>query len=602
MFRLARYLKYFKKEIIIGPFFKLLEAIFELIVPLVMASVIDIGIKTGDKIYVLQRGGIILILGAIGLIFALICQYSAARASQGVGTKVRNDLFAHINTLSHGELDQLGTNSLITVITNDVNQIQLAVAMLIRLVVRAPFLVIGATAMAMVLDLKLSLIFLAVAPIVSLLLFIIMKKSIPFYRIRQKVLDKISLITRENLTGARVIRAFSRQEKEERRFEDANEEVAEIATRVGKLSAILSPATFTVMNIAVIAIIWFGGMRVDAGSLTQGEIIALVNYLTQISIALVVVANLVIIFTKASASAARINKIFDTKSSLTEGVYQEDIGEISNSSSIEDNFSNLSNREMEYDKLNSVPQFSLRQVSFAYPGSEENALEDINVDIMKGEMIGIIGGTGSGKSTLVNLLPRLYDVTKGEVLMNGIPLKNYSFESLRKQFGIAPQKSVLFYGSIADNLRVAKVDATEEEFTKAIEIAQAKEFVEQMPDQYETMIMQGGKNLSGGQRQRLTIARALVGSPKVLILDDSVSALDFATDAKLRIALRENCKGMTIFIVSQRAGSIKHADKIIVMDEGRMVGVGKHNELLQCCEVYKEICLSQLSSEEVNRR
>ena len=580
MFRLARYLMYFKKEVMIGPFFKLLEAIFELIVPLVMASVIDIGIKTGDKIYVLQRGGIILILGAIGLIFALICQYSAARASQGVGTKVRNDLFAHINTLSHGELDQIGTNSLITVITNDVNQIQLAVAMLIRLVVRAPFLVIGATAMAMVLDLKLSLIFLAVAPIVSLLLFIIMKKSIPFYRIRQKVLDKISLITRENLTGARVIRAFSRQEKEERRFEDANEEVAEIAIRVGKLSAVLSPATFTVMNIAVIAIIWFGGMRVDAGSLTQGEIIALVNYLTQISIALVVVANLVIIFTKASASAARINKIFDTKSSLLEGVYQE----------------------FEEDKINSVPQFSLRQVSFAYPGSEENALEDINVDFMKGEMIGIIGGTGSGKTTLVNLLPRLYDVTRGEILMNGIPLKNYSFETLRRQFGIAPQKSVLFYGSIVDNLRVAKEKATEKEITKAIEIAQAKEFVEQMPDQYETMIMQGGKNLSGGQRQRLTIARALVGSPKVLILDDSASALDYATDAKLRKALKENGKGMTIFMVSQRAGSIKYADKIIVMDEGRMVGIGKHSELLQSCEVYKEICLSQLSSEEVNRR
>ncbi len=580
MLRLARYLKHFKLEVILGPFFKLLEAIFELIVPLVMASIIDIGIKNGDKSYVLQRGGIILLLGVIGLIFALICQYSAARASQGFGTRVRNDLFAHINTLSHAELDQLGTNSLITVITNDVNQMQVAVAMLIRLVVRAPFLVIGATAMAMMLDLKLSMIFLAVAPLVSLLLFVIMKKSIPFYRTRQKVLDKISLITRENLTGARVIRAFSRQEKEEKRFDEANEEAAQIAIRVGKLSALLNPGTFTVMNTAIIAILWFGGMRVNIGSLTQGEVIAFVNYMTQISLALVVVANLVIIFTKASASATRINKIFDTEASLQEGSYQA--------------------HEVKID--NKVPQLSLKQVSFAYPGSEENALEDITVDIWKGEIIGSIGGTGSGKSTLVNLLPRLYDVTKGEIRMEGIPLKEYSFEALRKQFGIAPQKAVLFYGSIKDNLRWAKEDCTEIEMAKAVEIAQAKEFIEQMPEQYEAMIMQGGKNLSGGQRQRLTIARALVGNPKILILDDSASALDYATDAKLRKALQENCKGMTIFMVSQRAGTIKNADKIIVLEDGRIAGIGKHDELLESCEVYKEICLSQLSAEEVNRR
>jgi len=578
MIRLARYLTYFKKDVIIGPFFKLLEAVFELIVPLVMASIIDVGIKNGDKTYILQKGGVILLLGFMGLIFALICQYSAARASQGFGTRVRNDLFAHINTLSHAELDQIGTNSLITRITNDVNQMQLAVAMLIRLVIRAPFLIIGATVMAMMLDIKLSLIFLIVAPLVSLLLYIVMKKSIPFYRVRQKALDKISLITRENLMGTRVIRAFSKQEKEEERFSEANEEVTQIAIRVGKISAVLNPATFAILNIAIIAIIWFGGMRVDQGNLTQGQIIAFANYMTQISLTLIVFANLVIIFTKASASAARINQIFDMESSLKEGRMKQKEVEIVN-----------------------APKFSFEHVSFSYPNSDEYALEDVHVDIIKGETIGIIGGTGSGKSTLMQLLPRFYDVPKGEIRMDGIPLKEYSFEMLRKQIGIVPQKVVLFYGSVLSNMRWAKENASEEEIKKAITIAQAKEFVEQLPYKYETMIMQGGKNLSGGQRQRLAIARALVGEPQVLILDDSSSALDYATDAKLRRSLKENCKDMTIFMVSQRANSIKHADRIIVLDDGRVVGIGKHKDLLQTCEVYKEICLSQLSKEEVNR-
>lgn len=576
MIRLARYLKYFKYEIVVGPFFKLLEAIFELIVPLVMASIIDIGIKNGDKTYVLQRGGIILLLGGMGLIFALICQYSAARASQGFGTRVRNDLFSHINTLSHGELDQLGTNFLITVITNDVNQMQLAVAMLIRLAVRVPFLIIGAAVMALLLDVKLSLIFIIVIPLVSIVLYIIMNKSIPYYKSRQKALDRVSLITRENLTGARVIRAFSKQDKEEKRFEEANGAVAEIGIRVGKISAFLNPATFTIMNTAIIAIIWFGGMRVNTGSLTQGEVIAFINYMTQISLALVVAANLVIIFTKASASAARINQIFDINTSLMEGTKRFGGVEV----------------------LSSVPEFSLKQVSFAYPGSEEYALEDINFDIQRGEMIGIIGGTGSGKSTLINLLPRFYDVSKGEILMEERPLQDYSFEALRKQFGIVPQNAVLFYGTILDNIRLSKADATEEEIRKAIIIAQAEEFVEKLPKKYDTIIQQGGKNLSGGQRQRLTIARALVGNPQVLILDDSASALDYATEAKLLKSLKDNCKGMTIFMVSQRAGTIKHADKIIVLEDGRIVGIGKHSDLLNSCEVYQEICLSQLSSEE----
>jgi ATP-binding cassette subfamily B protein len=576
MFRLARYLRHFKKEVIIGPFFKLMEAVFELIVPLVMASIIDIGIKSGDKAYVLQKGGIIILLGVVGLIFALICQYSAARASQGFGTRVRNDLFAHINTLSHAELDRFGTNSLITVITNDVNQMQLAVAMLIRLVVRAPFLVIGATVMAMMLDLKLSLIFLAVAPVVSLLLYFIMSKSVPFYRTRQKVLDQISLLTRENLSGARVIRAFSRQEKEEERFQKANEEAAQIAIRVGKLSALLSPATSLIMNTAILAIIWFGGMRVNTGGLTQGEVIAFINYMTQISLALVVVANLVIIFTKASASAGRINAVFDTSSALQEGslTVPED----------------------------TIPLISFRQVSFAYPGSEEYALEDISLDILEGETIGIIGGTGAGKSTLVSLLPRLYDINKGVITMKGIPIREFTFGTLRKQFGIAPQRSVLFSGSIAQNLRMAKEDATTEEMNRALEIAQAKEFIEKLPGKLGTEILQDGKNLSGGQRQRLTIARALVGDPKVLILDDSFSALDYATDAALRKALREYCKDMTVLMVSQRAATIRYCDKIVVMEDGRIVGIGKHSELLEHCEVYKEICSSQLNGGEEGNR
>ncbi len=579
MIRLARYLKYYRTEVTIGPAFKLLEAIFELIVPLVMASIIDDGIKQGDKEFILQRGGIILLLGIAGLIFALICQYSAAKASQGFGTRVRDELFSHINTLSHAQLDQFGTNSLMTILTNDINQMQLAVAMLIRLVVRAPFLIIGATIMAMMLDLKLSLIFLVVAPLVSITLYMVMARSVPFYKMRQKALDKISLLTRESLSGVRVIRAFAKQETEEERFRLANEDIAQIAIRVGKISAILNPATFVIMNAAIIAILWFGGMRVDSGSLSQGEVIAFVNYMIQISLALVVVGNLVVIFTKASASAARINQIFDTRPSLLEGTAEES----------------------EDIKRKAKSQLSLKQVCFAYQGSEEYALENINIEIKKGETIGIIGGTGSGKSTLIHLLPRFYDVTSGEICFNDVPVQDYSFDSLRQEFGIVPQKAVLFYGTITDNIRWAKEDATPEEIKWAIEIAQAKEFVESLPDRYDTLIVQGGKNLSGGQRQRITIARALVRKPAVLILDDSSSALDYATDAKLRNSLRENCKDMTQIVVSQRATSIQHADKIYVLEDGKIVGAGTHQELISSCDVYKEICLSQISSEEVTQ-
>ncbi len=578
MIKLAHYLKHYKKQVIIGPFFKLLEAIFELIVPLVMAAIIDIGIKNNDTNYILRMGGLMVLLGFMGLIFALICQYNASIASQGVGTLLRNDLFKHIHSLTFSELDIIGTNSLITRITNDVNQIQLAVAMLIRLVIRAPFLVIGSIVMAMMLDLKLSIIFIVVAPFVSLILYYVMSHSIPFYKVRQSQIDKISLITRENLEGSRVIRAFSKQDHEINRFDSANNDVTDIVIRVGKLSAILNPATFVVLNLAIISIIKFGSERVDMGILAQGQIIAFVNYMTQISLALVVVANLVVIFTKASASAARINEIFETKPSFTEGL------------GISHNTIN-----------NNTPKISLNNVSFSYTGSDEYALSDITVDIFSGQTIGIIGGTGSGKSTLVNLLPRFYDVTKGEIQIDGISIKEYSFQQLRSKFGIVPQKSVLFKGSIAENLRWGKADATNTELEKAIEIAQATEFVNSKPNKFDEVIAQGGKNISGGQKQRLTIARALVGNPEILILDDSSSALDYATDASLRMAIRENRANATVIMVSQRANTLKHADKIIVLEDGQIAGIGSHEELFDTCATYKEICLSQLSHEEVHK-
>lgn len=587
MLKLARYLKYFKKEVTIGPFFKFLEAVFELIVPLVMASIIDIGIKNRDSAYVLQRGAIILLLGLMGLIFAIICQYSAAKASQGFGTMVRNDLYRHINSLSHAEIDSFGTDTLITVLTNDINQMQLAVAMLIRLVVRAPFLVIGAVVMSMILDLKLSIVFLIVAPLVSVVIYLIMKLSVPYYRVRQRMLDKVSRITRENLSGARVIRAFSKQEHEIKRFREANNDVADIAINVGKISAFLNPATFAILNIAILAILWFGGIRVELGSLTQGEVIAFVNYMTQISVALMVVANLVVIFTKASASARRINQIFETLPSVKENEESISNQEHNKNKSVARNEVNNTKKQL--------PLVSLKNVSFAYPGSDEYALEDISFDINQGEVIGIIGGTGSGKSTLISLLPRFYDVDKGEIRIMGRALKEYSFDKLRSLFGLVPQKTVLFSGSVCDNLRFSNEDASLEEIKRAIDIAQAKDFVEKLPDGYESQIHQGGRNLSGGQRQRLTIARALVRNPKILILDDSSSALDYATDARLRESIRKNCKDTTVIIVSQRANSIKYADQIIVLDDGRMVGIGKHDELYQTCEIYREICDSQVS-------
>ncbi len=574
MIKLAkRYLGAFRKEIIIGQTSKLIEAIFEVTVPLIMAAIVDNGINGGKgKPYIYRMGAVLVLLGVLGLCFALICQYLASKASQGVGTVIRNDMFRHINSLSNSEIDRFGTPSLITRLTNDINQVQNAVAMFIRLVVRAPFIIIGSAAMAMSKDLKLSVVFVFVIPLVVLILYLIMSRSIKYYKVIQKKLDRISLVTREGLSGVRVIRAFSRQETELERFDDANDDYLDVSLRVGKLSALLNPLTYAVLNLAIAAIVWFGGVRVDSGNLTQGEVIAFVNYMTQISLALVVVANLVVLFTKAAASASRISEVLDTEPSIVGGEYKGN-GE--------------GNIAVKFDN-----------VSFSYNSSGEYALENISFTAEKGQVIGIIGGTGSGKSTLVNLIPRFYDASEGSVYVNGTDVKKYDFSDLRGKIGSVPQKAVLFSGTVAENMRWGKEDASEEEIRAAIKTAQAEEFVNKLPDGLETRISQGGKNLSGGQKQRLTIARALVSKPQILILDDSASALDFATDAALRKAIASDTENMTVFIVSQRANSIRHADKIIVLDDGRQAGTGTHSELMKTCEVYREICYSQLSREE----
>lgn len=574
MWKLRRFLKDYRKQVIIGPIFKWMEAVLELIVPLVMAKIIDVGVKNADKGYVFRMGGLLLLIAAVSLGCALVCQYSASIASQGVGTNLRREMFDRINRFSHAELDRFGTHSLITRLTNDVNQLQVAVAMLIRLVVRAPFLAIGAVVMAFTIDVKLSLIFLVVFPLIVGVLYFVMNRSIPFFRVMQKKLDKISLITRENLEGARVIRAFSKQDAELSRFTSASDDLANTSVRVGRLSALLNPLTYVIMNLGIVAILWFGGFRVDSGRLTQGEMIAFVNYMAQILQALIVVANLVVIFTKASASASRINEVLETEPSVSDAVSGE-VAPLADEAALE------------FDR-----------VSFAYAGAEEPSLSGITVKLRPGETLGVIGGTGSGKSTFVSLIPRFYDATSGEVKVFGRDVKEYPLAELRRLVGTVPQKAAVVSGTIRENLRWAKPDATDEELWAALKTAQAESFVEALPQKLETRVEQGGKNFSGGQKQRLTIARALVGKPSILILDDSASALDFATDAALRKALRTETKGMTVIMVSQRASTIRYADQILVLDDGGMAGLGTHEELFENCPVYREICLSQLSAEE----
>lgn len=578
MIELAHYLKHFKKEMILGPFFKLTEAVFELIVPLVMASIIDVGIKNGDTRYVYHMGGLMAALGAVGLCFALTAQYFAARASQGTGTLIRRDFFAHINRLSYAELDKIGTPSLITRITNDIDQLQVAVAMTIRLLLRVPFLIIGATIMAMTIDLKLSVVFLVAAPLIALTIYFVMSRAVPVYKKIQARLDGISLITRENLDGVRVIRAFSRQKSETARFAAANKNLMKASLKAGRISSLLNPLTYAIVNIAILFILWFGGIRVNAGDLSQGEVIAFVNYMTQILLALIVAANLVVIFTKAAASAARINAVFDTEPSVIPGAALP--GPV---------FANTGD------------EIRFQDVSFSYNQNNEYALKNLSFSIKKGETIGVIGGTGAGKSTLVNLIPRFYDVTTGRVDVAGVGVREYPLGQLRFKIGIVPQKAVLFTGTVRENMKWGNPQANDEEIEQALEIAQAAEIIQKMPKGLDTEIYQGGKNLSGGQKQRLTIARALVRHPEILILDDSASALDFATDAALRKAIRQKTGEMTVLMVSQRVTTVKNADRIIVLDQGKMAGFGTHEALFKDCGVYREICLSQLSSQEVNK-
>ena len=576
MFKLRRYLKVYKKECIIGPLCKLFEAILELFVPMVMADIIDVGVKNGDGGYVLKMGGVMILLGVVGLMSALVCQYLASKASQGVGTKIRRELFAHINSLSHSELDRLGTPSLITRITNDVNQVQQSVAMGIRLLTRAPFIVIGALIMSMTINLQMSIIFFIAAVLIGITLYLVMTRSIPIYSAIQKKLDKIGLISRENLSGNRVIRAFSKQKSEEERIDNATEELAKTSIRVSRLSALLSPVTYAVTDIAIIAIIWFGAINVNNGTgMLSGDIIALINYMTQILLAMIVVANLVILLTKASASAQRINEVFETQPSVVEKNHDE----------------------ISVSKSNFTPKVEFDDVTFSY-GDGDDELSNISFRIMRGQTVGIIGGTGCGKSTLINLIPRYYDVKSGSVSVDGVNIKDYPFIQLRLQIGIVPQQSTLFSGTIRENMKWQNKDATDEEIISSLKTAQAYEFVSKLKNGLDSHVEQGGKNFSGGQRQRLCIARAIVGSPELLILDDSFSALDFATDAALRKALKQSTTDMTVIIVTQRCSTIKNADLILVLDDGRLVGKGTHDELFENCETYREICLSQLKETE----
>lgn len=574
MRKLVRYLKNYKKESVIGPLFKLLEACFELLVPLIMARIIDVGIKNKDMTYILQMGSILVLFGVLGLACSLTAQFFAAKAAVGFGTELRHDLFKHIGELSYTEVDQAGTSTLITRMTSDINQVQSGVNLVLRLFLRSPFIVVGALVMAFTISMKLSVIFIIAVPLLSLVIYGIMIITIPLYRRVQKSLDRVLLTTRENLTGVRVVRAFRTQEREKEEFAKQSDALMKLQVLVGRISALLNPVTYVIVNGAIIAIVWFGGIEVNVGALSQGEVIALVNYMSQILLALVALSNLIITFTKALASAGRINEIFALNPSIKDG-----------NGSVK--------------RKSEAPKIELKQVEFCYEGDKSPVLSNLDVAIKKGETIGIIGGTGSGKTTFVNLLPRFYDVTAGEVLIDGVNVKEYTLDHLRKKFGIVPQKPVLFHGTIRDNMRYGKEDATEEEIWKALHIAQATEIVKAKSDELEAIISEGGKNLSGGQRQRLTIARALVRKPDILILDDSGSALDFATDAKLRKAIREYTEEMTVLIVSQRAASIMQADRILVLDHGKIVGMGTHETLVKECKVYQEICYSQLSKEEV---
>jgi ATP-binding cassette subfamily B multidrug efflux pump len=571
--KLAIYLKKYRKECIIGPIFKFLEAIFELLLPTIMALIVNDGVDKRDSGYVLRMGGLMILMALFGYGCALVCQFLASRASQGFGTDLRNAVFERILSFSFAQSDRFGASTLTNRITNDINQLQLFVAMMIRLMVRAPFLCIGSIIMSFFLDWRLALILLAATPILALIIWYVTKSASPLYRDYQKKLDSLGSVLRENLSGVRVIRAFSKTKEETEHFRAVNDSLTDTGLAIGRISSLFNPLTSMAVNLTVVVILWVGNIRIKAGGLSQGQIIAFINYANQILLALLVVSNLIIIITKSMASAARINEIMDLQPAM-ESPDQEPSAQVD------------------------APALEFRNVSFGYHKTGDLVLEQINTVIRRGETVGIIGGTGSGKSTFVNLIARFYDATSGTVLMDGVPVNQYPLNSLRAKVGMVPQHALLFTGTVADNIRWGNAQADDEAVRHAAHIAQADEFIEKLPQGYDSPVARGGMNFSGGQRQRLTIARALVSNPEILILDDASSALDFLTDSKLRRAIRENSSTQTVLLVSQRVGIVREADRILVFDNGKIVGSGTHRELMDSCETYREICLSQLTGEE----
>lgn len=570
MKKLLIYLKAYRKEACLAPIFKMLEAVFELFVPLVIKGIIDYGIAAEDRAYCLRMGLLLLLLAVIGLAMATTAQWFSARAAAGFAAKIKQVLMEHIQKLSYTELDTIGTSTLITRMTSDVNQVQTGTNLVLRLFMRSPFIVFGSMIMAFTIDFKAAMIFVITIPLLSVVVFGIMLSSIPLYKKVQSQLDRVLGITRENLTGVRVIRAFNKEEEEISHFKTENEQFTRLQTFVGKISALMNPLTFVIVNSAILVLVWTGAWRVEGGILTQGAVVALVNYMSQILVELIKLADLIINITKAVACGKRIQKVLEVEPSMENG-----------------------SKECIEEKRTPASAVDFNHVSLTYSGAGAPSLTDIDLHVKTGQTIGIIGGTGSGKTSVVNLIPRFYDATQGNVLVFGKPVKEQDMESLRSQIAVVPQKAVLFAGTIRENMKWGKEDATDEEIMEALTIAQAAEVVQKKEGGLDAFVEQGGKNLSGGQRQRLTIARALVRKPRILILDDSASALDFATDAALRKAIREMKNAPTVFIVSQRTSSIRFADQILVLDDGKSVGVGTHDELLTTCSVYKEIYDSQ---------
>lgn len=570
MKKLLIYLKAYRKEACLAPIFKMLEAVFELFVPLVIKGIIDYGIAAEDRAYCLRMGLLLLLLAVIGLAMATTAQWFSARAAAGFAAKIKQVLMEHIQKLSYTELDTIGTSTLITRMTSDVNQVQTGTNLVLRLFMRSPFIVFGSMIMAFTIDFKAAMIFVITIPLLSVVVFGIMLSSIPLYKKVQSQLDRVLGITRENLTGVRVIRAFNKEEEEISHFKTENEQFTRLQTFVGKISALMNPLTFVIVNSAILVLVWTGAWRVEGGILTQGAVVALVNYMSQILVELIKLADLIINITKAVACGNRIQKVLEVEPSMENG-----------------------SKECIEEKRTPANAVDFNHVSLTYSGAGAPSLTDIDLHVKTGQTIGIIGGTGSGKTSVVNLIPRFYDATQGNVLVFGKPVKEQDMESLRSQIAVVPQKAVLFAGTIRENMKWGKEDATDEEIMEALTIAQAAEVVQKKEGGLDAFVEQGGKNLSGGQRQRLTIARALVRKPRILILDDSASALDFATDAALRKAIREMKNAPTVFIVSQRTSSIRFADQILVLDDGKSVGVGTHDELLTTCSVYKEIYNSQ---------